>query len=234
MTPLPHKLTVTWVFYKQGEYAYALVLLLVPLALQGRRLATLNADKTLLNGVLVVATFEAFGALLLWMTYAWPEPSEESLGVYLKIADLAGYVLVLVVRFCVPKKAGSHQRHPWWVGPKTVMACMLGYSCSVTGLLNWQVATVLALTHVPLLVAIRPFEGKQLSSWFMALGMVVSSPARWSSVLGWATANASGTSIVLRWLRLFRLSGLLNLPFMCLVSMPAHLTVAFVLFTPRS
>lgn len=220
-------------FQKLGEYAYALVLLLVPLALQGRRLSTLKAEKTLLTGVLVVATFEAFGALLLWIAYAWPEPSEEALGVYLNIADLAGYLLVLAVRAFVPKEASGQQRHPRWVGPKTVMACMLGYSCSVTGLLSWQVAAVLALTHVPLLVAVRPFRGKHLSSWLMALGMIVSSPARWSSVLGWATAHASGTGIMLRWLRLFRLSGLLNVPFMCLVSMPAHLTVAFVLLTPR-
>lgn len=209
------------------------MLLLVPLALQGRRLSTLHADKTLVTGVLVVATFEAFGALLLWMAHAWPEPSEEALGVYLKIADLAGYILVLAVRICVPKDVSSQQRLPLWVGPKTVMACLLGYSCSVTGLLSWQVAAVLALTHVPLLVAIRPFDGQHLSSWCMALGIIASSPARWSSVLGWATAHPSGTGIVLRWLRLFRLSGLVNLPFMCLVSMPAHLTVAFVLFTPR-
>lgn len=234
MTLPPHKRPSQRIYQKQGEYAYALVLLLIPLALQGRRLSTLNADKTLLVGVLIVATFEAFGALLLWITSAWPEPSEEELGVYLKVADLAGYLLVLVVRVCVPKEASSQQRHPCWVGPKTVMACVLGYSCCVTALLSWQVAAIVALTHVPLLVAIRPFEGKQLSSWFMALGMILSSPARWSSVLGWVTAHASGTGVVLRWLRLFRLSGLLNLPLMCLVSMPAHLTVAFVLFTPRS
>lgn len=209
------------------------MLLLVPLALQGRRLATLNADKTLVTGVTAVAIFEAFGALLLWIAYACPEPSEEALGIYLNIADLAGYLLVLAVRAFVPKEASSQQRHPWWVGPKTVMACVLGYSCSVTGLLSWQVAAVLALTHVPLLIAVRPFEGKHLSSWLMALGMMVSSPARWSSLLGSATAHASGTGIVLRWLRLFRSSGLLNMPFMCLVSMPAHLTVAFVLLAPR-
>lgn len=218
-----------------GEYAYALVLLLVPLALQGRRLSALNRDNKLLTGVFVVATFEAFGAMLLWVASAWPEPSEEALGRYLKVADLAGYLLVLLaVRMCASKQDERQQRLPSWVGPKTVMACVLGYSCSVTALLSWQVAAVLAITHVPLLVAIRPFQGKRLSSWCMALGMVVSSPACWSPVLGWASAHRSGTSVLLRWLRLFRLAGLLNLPLMCLVSMPAHLTVAFVLLSLES
>ncbi|CAM9185558.1 unnamed protein product [Ectocarpus sp. 13 AM-2016] len=221
-------------FVSIGEYAYALVLLLVPLALQGRRLSALNGDKTLPTAVLVVATFEVFGALLLWIASAWPEPSETALGVYLKVADLAGYLLVLAVYLCSPRQAGRSQRFATWVGPKTVMSCVLGYACSVTALLSWQVAAVLALTHVPLILAVRPFQGKRLSSWCMAFGMIVSSPARWSSVLGWATARASGTSVVLRWLRLYRLSGLLNLPLMCLVSMPAHLTIAFVLLNQRS
>lgn len=215
-----------------GEYAYALVLLLVPLALQGRRLSTLNRDKKLLTGVLVVVTFEAFGAVLLWVASTGPEPSEEALAKYLKFADLVGYLLVfLAVRMCASNQEKDEQRLPSWAGPKTVMACVLGYSCSVTALLSWQVAAVLAITHVPLLVAIRPFQWKRLSSWCMALGMVVSSPACWSSVLGWATAHGLGTSVLLRWLRLFRLTGLLNLPLMCLVAMPAHLTVAFVLLS---
>lgn len=211
------------------------MLLLVPLALQGRRLSTLNRDKKLLTGVLVVATFEAFGAILLWIASAWPEPSEEALGKYLKLVDLAGYLLVLLaVRVCASKQESDQQRLPPWAGPKTVMACLLGYSCSVTALLSWQVAALLAITHVPLLVAIRPFQWKCLTSWCMALGMVVSSPACWSSVLGWATAHGSGTNVLLRWLGLFRLTGLLNLPLMCLVSMPAHLTVAFVLLSLKS
>lgn len=214
-----------------GEYAYALVLLLVPLALQGRRLSTLNRDNTLLRGVLVVATFEIFGAFLLWAASTWPEPSEEALGAYLKVAHLAGYLLVLMVRVCVSKQEINQQRLPCWVGPKTVMACVLGYSCSVTALLSWQVAAVLALTHVPLLVMVRPFQRHHSSSWFMALGMIMGSPVCWSSALGWATAHGTGMGILLRWLRLFRLSGLLNFPLMCLVSMPAHLTIAFVLFT---
>lgn len=211
------------------------MLLLVPLALQGRRLSALNGEKKLLTGVLVVATFEAFGAMLLWIASTWPEPSEEALGKYLKLADLAGYLLVLLaLRVCASKQENDQQRLPSWVGPKTVMACVLGYSCSVTALLSWQVAAVLAITHVPLLVVIRPFQGKRLSSWCMALGVVVSSPACWSSVLGWVTAHGSGTSVLLRWLRLFRLTGLLNLPLICLVSMPAHLTIAFVLLSLKS
>lgn len=208
------------------------MLLLVPLALQGRRLPTLNGDKKLLTGVLVVATFETFGAMLLWVASAWPEPSEEALARYLTLADLAGYILVLLaVRICASKPETDQQRLPSWVGPKTVMACVLGYWCSVTALLSWQVAAVLAITHVPLLVVIRPFQGKRLSSWCLALGMVVSSPVCWSSVLGWATAHGSGTGVLLRWLRLFRLTGLLNLPLICLVSVPAHLTIAYVLFS---
>lgn len=217
---------------KTGEYAYALVLLLVPLALQGRRLSTLNRDKMLLTGVLVVATFETFGAMLLWIASAWSEPSEEALGIYLKLADLAGYLLVLLaVRMCASKQEKNQQRLPSWVGPKTVMACVLGYSCSVTALLSWQVAAVLAITHVPLLVMIHPFQGERFSSWCMALGTVASSPVCWSSVLGWVTAHCSGTSVLVRWLRLFSLTGLFNLPLICLVSMPAHLTVAFVLLS---
>jgi len=178
-----------------------------------------------------VATFETFGALLLWIASTWPEPSEEALGAYLKAADLAGYLLVLIVRVCVSRQDFKQQRLPFWVGPKTVMACVLGYSCTVTGLLSWQVAAVLALTHVPLLAMVRPFQRNHSSSWFMALGMILGSPACWTSVLGWATAHSTGTGVVLQWLRLFRLSGLLNLPLMCLVSMPAHLTIAFILFT---
>lgn len=213
-----------------GEYAYALVLLLIPLALQGRRLSTLHGDKTLVTAVLVVATFEVFGALLFCAASAWPEPSEEALGAYLKVADVAGYMLVFGVRACVPRQPSNQQRLPGWVGPKTVMACVLGYSCTVTALLSWQVAAVLALVHVPLLVAVGPLR-KSVISWGMVLGMIISSPAQWSSVLGWATAHASGTSVVLRWLRMFRSSGLLNLPLMCLVSMPTHLTIAFVLLS---
>lgn len=182
-----------------------------------------------------MATFGAFGGMLLWAASAWREPSEEALGRGVILADLAGYLLVLLaVRMCASKQDTEQQQLPSWVGPKTVMACVLGYSCSVTALLSWQVAAVLAITHVPLLVMIRPFQGKRLSSWFMALGTVASSPACWSSVVGWATAHGSGTSVLLRWLRLFRLTGLLNWPLMCLVSMPAHLTIAFVLLSLKS
>lgn len=230
MTP-PRSFNACGLIKSTGEYAYALVLLLIPLALQGRRLSTLNEDKSLKMAVLVVAAFEVFGALLLCAASAWPEPSEEALGVYLKVADLAGYILVFGLRVYMPKKPGDQKRFPGWVGPKTVMACVLGYSCTVTALLSWQVAAMLALIHVPLLIAVRPFQAKSLSSWCMALGMMLSSPAQWSLILGGATANASGTRVMLRWLRLFRLSGLLNLPLICLVSMPTHLTVAFVLFS---
>lgn len=216
-----------------GEYAYALVLLLVPLALQGRRLTALNEDKKLLSAVLIVGTFEAFGALLLWIASAWPEPSEDALAVFLNVADVAGYLLILAVSMCVPKQAVRRQGRPFWEGPKTVMACLVAYSCSVTALLSWQVAAVLALTHVPLLSIVRPFRAKSWYSWCMALAMFVSSPARWSPILGLVTAQASGTGVVLQWLRWFRLSGLLNVPLMCLVAMPAHLTVAFVLFAPQ-
>lgn len=208
---------------------------MVPLVLQGRRLSKLNSERKLLAGVLVVATFEAFGAMLLWVASAWPGPSEEALGRYIKVADLAGYLLVLLaVRICASKQENDQQRLPAWVGPKTVMACLLGYSCAVTALLSWQVAAVLAITHVPMLVVVRPFKVKLLSSWCMVIGMVASSPTCWSSMLGWVTAHGSGTSVLLRWLRLFRLSGLLNWPLMCLVSIPAHLTIAFVLLTSSS
>ncbi|CAM9269215.1 unnamed protein product, partial [Hapterophycus canaliculatus] len=221
----------TKAFVSIGEYAYALVLLLIPLALQGRRLSMLNGDKTLVASVLVVATFEVFGALLLCAASAWPEPSEEALGLYLKVADLAGYILVFGIRQWVPRQPSNQRRLPDWVGPKTVMACVLGYSCTVTALLSWQVAAILALIHVPGLLAVRPFQGSSFSSWVIGLGMILSSPAQWSTVLGWATAQASGASVMLRWLRLFRLCRLMHLPLLCLVSMPTHLTIAFVLLS---
>lgn len=217
---------------KTGEYAYALVLLLVPLALQGRRLVTLNEDKQLLGAVLVVGVFQVFGALLLWLASAWPEPSAEKLAVYLQVIDLAGYALILLLCAIGPPKAVKRNRRPFWEGPKMVMSCLVGYSCTVTALLSWQVAAVIALTHVPLLTMVQPFQRKSVASWCMALAMAISSPAQWSMVLGWVTARASGTGVMLQWLRWFRLSGLLNVPLMCFVSMPVHLTVAFVLFAP--
>ncbi|CAM9625355.1 unnamed protein product [Scytosiphon promiscuus] len=221
----------TKAFVSIGEYAYALVLLLIPLALQGRRLSALKEGGSLVSAVLIVAAFQIFGAVLLCAAYAWPEPSAKALGVHIKVADIVGYMVVFGVRACVPRESSNQKRLPAWVGSKTVMACVLGYSCTVTALLSWHVAAILALIHVPLLVAVRPFQRKSLSSWCMALGMIISSPAQWSSILGWAMAHASGTSVMLRWLQLFRLSGLLNLPLMCLVSMPTHLTIAFVLLS---
>lgn len=215
-----------------GEYAYALVLLLVPLALQGRRLVALNEDKQLLGAVLVVGTFQMFGALLLWLASVWPEPSAETLAVYLQVIDLAGYALILLIGATGLTKTAKRTRRPFWEGPKMVMSCLVGYSCTVTALLSWQVAAVIALTHVPLLTVVRPFQRKSFTSWCMALAMTISSPAQWSMVLGWMTAHASGTGVMLQWLRWFRLSGLLNVPLMCFVSMPVHLTVAFVLFAP--
>lgn len=218
----------------KGEYAYALVLLLIPLAMQGRRLTALNEDNTLLSAVLVVGAFEVFGAIVLLIASAWQEPTEEALGVYLGVIDVAGYLVVLAVRACVPTPPMKGLNVPSWEGPKTVMACLLGYSCTVTALLSWQLAAIMALLYVPLLVMARPFKKRSVSSWCMVLAMIVSSPARWSSILGCLTAYSSGTGVVLQWLRWFRLSRLLNLPLMCLVLMPAHLTIAFVIYTPRS
>ena len=145
-----------------------------------------------------------------------------------------GYLLVLGVRAYVLPLGGEKNRHALWEGPKALMACLLAYSCSVTGLLSWQIATLLAFTHVPLLMMALPFKATSVYSWFMAFAMVVSSPARWASWLGIVTSQSSGTSIILQWVRWFQLSGLLNVPFMCLVSVPVHLTVAFVLFSTDS
>lgn len=219
-----------------GEYAYALALLLVPLAVQGRRLTTLYQDSMLLRAVLVVGTFEAFGALLLWAASSWREPQEDVLSTFLEVVGLAGYLLVFAVRKSASTVAVTSKKmqRPPWEGPKTVMACVVAYFCSVTALLNWPVAAVLALTHVPLLAMARPFQGRSVSSLLMAAAMVMSSPGRWASILSLVAAHASGTSVLLRWLRWFRLSGLVNVPFMCLVSIPVHLTVALIMFAPQS
>lgn len=217
-----------------GEYAYALALLLVPLAVQGRRLTALNQDNMLLRAVLIVGTFEAFGALLLWVASSWPEPLEGTLSIFLEVVGLAGCLLVLAVRKSASTVTTKKLQRPPWEGPKTVMACVVAYFCSVTALLNWPVATVLALTHVPLLALASPLQGRSVSSFLMAAAMVMSSPGRWASILNLVAAHASGTSVLLRWLRWFRLSGLVNVPLMCLVSIPVHLTVALVMFAPQS
>lgn len=217
-----------------GEYAYALALLLVPLAVQGRRLTALNQDKMLLRAVLIVGTFEAFGALLLWAASTWPEPLEGTLSTFLEVVGLAGCLLVLAVRKSVSTVTTKKLQRPPWEGPQTVMACVVAYFCSVTALLNWPVAAVLALTHVPLLALASPLQGRSVSNFLMAAAMVMSSPGRWASILNLVSAHASGTSVLLRWLRWFRLSGLVNVPLMCLVSIPVHLTVALVLFAPQS
>lgn len=217
-----------------GEYAYALALLLVPLAVQGRRLTALSQDKMLLRAVLIVGTFEAFGALLLWVASSWPEPLEGTLSAFLEVVGLAGCLLVLAVRKSVSTVATKKPQRPPWEGPKTVMACVVAYFCSVTALLNWPVATVLALTHVPLLALASPLKGRSVSSFFMAAAMIMSSPGRWASILNLVAAHSSGTSVLLRWLQWFRLSGLVNVPLMCLVSIPVHLTVALVMFAPQS
>lgn len=184
--------------------------------------------------MLIIGTFKAFGALLLWAASAWREPSEEALAVCLKVIVLAGYLLMLAVRVSVSTRGTEGLKCPSWEGPKTVMACVLAYYCSVTALLSWQVAAVLALTHVPLLAMARPFKRSSVSSWCVTLAMALSSPARWASLLSLVTAHSSGTGVILQWLRWFQLAGLLNVPLMCLVSLPVHLTVAFVLLTPES
>lgn len=182
--------------------------------------------------VLIVGTFEAFGLLLLWAASSWPEPSEEALAVYLKAADFIGYLLVMAVCTCVSSQAGRRIWCTLWEGPKAVMACILAYSCSVTALLSWQIATVLALTHVPLIMMARPFKPKSVFSWCLAIGMVISSPAQWASWFDLVTTHTLGLRVLIQWSRWFRLSGLLNVPFMCLVTIPTHLVVAFVLFSP--
>lgn len=225
--------TLFLIMWIPGEYAYALALLLFPLAMQAKGLVALHEDKKLPSAVIIVGTFELFGGLLLMGASTAPEPSAEFLPLYLQLITLAGYFLVVAMRVLVSSKEGSkHLQGPLWEGPKMVVACVVAYFCSVTALLNWPVAMMLALTHVPMLGMARPVKAKSVASWCLLPTMLISMPACWPMLLGAATGGASGSDVVLQWLRWYRLSGLLNVPLLCLVSIPAHLTSAFILISP--
>lgn len=224
-----------------GEYAYAMVLLLFPLAMQAGRLPRLYKDNTLLSAVLIVGTFEGFGALLLLAASLAPQLSAETLRWYLNVATLMGNLLVLAVRVLVhPRRSTSPRRISdtsaplRWEGPKMVIACTMAYFCSVTALLNWPLATLLALTHGPMVVMAKPFRLANPGSWCALPFMLFSMPACWPLLLGAATGRVSGgIEVILQWLRWHGVSGLMNVPLLCLLSIPAHLTVVFVLISPQ-
>lgn len=225
--------------YFVGEYAYVMVLLLFPLAMQAGRLPRLYKDKTLLRALLIVGTFEGFGALLFLAASVAPEPSPEALYRYLNLVTIAGYVLVAAVRlFVYPRRpAGKLVEGSTlpWEGTKMVMACLVAYFCSVTALLSWPLAAVLALTHVPLFVMAKPLSAASVArSCVMLPFMLFSMPTCWPWLLGAATGRESGgITVISQWLRWHRVSGLLNVPLLCLVSIPTHLTMFFVFISPQ-
>lgn len=230
--------TPTCLGHFAGEYAYSMVLLLFPLAMQAGRLPRLYKDKTLLRAVLIVGTFQGFGALLFLAASIAPEPSAEALYLYLNLVTLAGYLLVMAVRLFVYHRRSTGQLVEKstlpWEGSKMVIACLVAYFCCMTALLSWPVAAVLALTHVPMLVTAKPLRAASVASWCVLPFILFSMPACWTWLLGAATGRGSGgIAVMLQWLRWYRVSGLLNVPLLCLVSIPAHLTTAFVLISPQ-
>lgn len=190
-------------------------------------------ERKLFRAVLIVSIFHAFGALVLWLSSAWPEPSEQVLGVSLVVLDLVGYLLILGIHAYFCRQDTQSRQLAIWEGPRAVMSCLLAYSCSVTALLSWQVAAVVAMTHVPLLIIVCPLERKSVFSWCTVFAMLVTSPACWSLLVGYLT-HTSRMGTILGWLRWFRLSGLFNVPLMCMVLMPVHLTIALVMAAPHT
>lgn len=190
--------------------------------------------------MLTVATFEAFGALLLLGASIAPEPSSDALYRYLQLATLLGYLLVIALKLlvCSGQKTtrDAETELAQWEGPGMVVACFVGYLCSMTALLSWPVAAILALTHVPMLVMASPLRAKSLAGWGILPLMLVSLPACWPWLLGFASGGGfdAGIATMLLWFRWYRLSGLLNLPLLCLVSFPAHLTAAFISIGPHT
>lgn len=218
-----------------------MVLLLFPLAMQAGRLPRLYRDNTLFGAVLIVGTFEGFGALLLLAVSLAPQVSAEVLRWYLNVATLMGYLLVVAVRLLVhprrstsPRLVSETNAPLQWEGPIMVIACIMAYFCSVTALLNWPLAALLALTHGPMVVMAKPLRLSNPGSWCTLPCMLFSMPACWPLLFGAAAGRGSGgVEVILQWLRWYRVSGLMNVPLLCLLSIPAHLTAVFVLISPQ-
>lgn len=185
-------------------------------------------EKTPLRAVLLVSIFELYGAMLLLGASASTKVSATSVPHYLVAATLGGYLLVVGMMATMRRRGVGCS----WEGPKMVMACVAGYSFALTGLRNWPLAALLAISHVPMLAMARPFKSSSWMSWFALLSMLTSLPVIWPSTLAWLTRTSSGGAVILGWIRWLQLSGVVNVPLLCLVSIPAHLTATFVLLSP--
>lgn len=213
-----------------GEYAYALILLLVPLVVEARGLVGPEKEKTPLRAVLLVSIFELYGVILLLGASASTKLSATSVKYYLVAATLGGYLLVVGIMATMHRHGVACS----WEGPKMVMACVAGYSFCLTALRSWPLATLFAVSHVPMLTMARPFKASSWISWCVLLSMLTSLPVSWPPSLAWLTRTSSGGAVVLGWIRWYQLSGVVNLPLLCLVSIPAHLTATFVLLSPTA
>ncbi|CAM9679440.1 unnamed protein product, partial [Discosporangium mesarthrocarpum] len=217
----------TKTFVSIGEYAYALGLLLLPLAVQASKLVSPKPSISLQHAVLVVGCLEAFGLLIFGAAVTAPELPASTLTLLLYGVTAVGYLLVAVMLWA-SRESGRTQA---WEGPKAAAACLLLYVLIVTALLNWSLALIVTLTHVPVLVIVRPLHPRTPQFWAMLVVLGAATPPCLLWLLGIMTGYGNGHTVLLRWLRGYMMSGLMNLPMVCLVSIPVHLMGVYVLFS---
>lgn len=207
-----------------GEYAYSLVLLLLPLAIQAKGLMALCRDGHLVSATLVVGTFVVFGVMLLLALSKCQELAPALVGRCFHAANLAGHALVMLTHVVMSGFGGKCS----WGGPKSVMACVVAYSLAVTALLSWPLAALLAIFQVPMLTLSRPLPSLFRGGPYLLMMSLV---CAWAFLVPLVNGNGDG-DVLANWIRWYNLAGLINLPLLCLVFVPAHLTTAFVLSSP--